>query len=426
VTMAIARSAGAWETAPLSFRKNVAMLRGPQLAAFRQAMTASMGVSDDRGWQHWAGLHGLPLPMYCQHHTPLFLPWHRAYLYLFELTLKEHEPTASMPWWDWTSPQSHDVGLPPAYTEESDADGVDNPLVGSGINRVAREQGGEDSPRRTFREPDDPANLPTEADVEALLELGDFSDFQDQLEQVHDAVHVWVGGTVGEIPFAAYDPIFWAHHVMVDRIWRLWQLRHPTAGVPASLIDQALPPFNLTVRETLSVTALGYDYASFSSRTIVDGLPPEGAEVQPLSLRLELPRGEDVPKISRADLTFYGLDHSTRSYRARIFFDQPDATPGTPTSSPGYAGSFSVLGHGGCFGDEGHCTVRGAVTAFDRRPPHQLVPASRVVICTEPVRRLIADGHEVVTVTVVPTERTAASARRMALSFDQVSLHMYE
>ena len=64
-------------------------------------------------------------------------------------------------------------------------------------------------------------------------------------------------------------PIFFAHHVTVDRIWRLWQLRHPTAGVPASLIDEALPPFNMTVRQTLSVTALGYDYASFSSRTMI-------------------------------------------------------------------------------------------------------------------------------------------------------------
>ena len=88
--------------APISYRKNVPMLRAPQLAALRSAFTASMGVSDDRGWQHWAGIHGLPLPMYCQHHTPLFLAWHRAYLYYFELSLKEFEPTVTLPWWDWT------------------------------------------------------------------------------------------------------------------------------------------------------------------------------------------------------------------------------------------------------------------------------------------------------------------------------------
>jgi hypothetical protein len=37
------------------------------------------------------------------------------------------------------------------------------------------------------------------------------------------------------------------------------------------LNDEALPPFNITVRQTLSVAPLGYDYASFSSRTMVGG-----------------------------------------------------------------------------------------------------------------------------------------------------------
>jgi tyrosinase len=107
--------------------------------------------------------------------------------------------------------------------------------------------------------------------VERVLRLGDFLDFQQQLEQIHDHIHIWVSGTMAEVPFAAYDPIFFAHHAMVDRIWRLWQLRHPTAGVPADLIDEALPPFNITVRQTLSTTTLGYDYASFSSRTTIGG-----------------------------------------------------------------------------------------------------------------------------------------------------------
>jgi len=257
--------------APVSYRKNAAMLRGPQLAAVRNAFAGSMSLADDRGWQYWAGLHGLPLPMYCQHHTPLFLPWHRAYLYYFELTLKEHEPTASLPWWDWTSPQSHQIGLPIAYTDPTGPDGRPNPLVGGPISPLAQQQGGAGAPQVTSRDPDNPRRLPTARDISALLALGDFLDFQQQIEQLHDAVHVWVGGTVAEIPYAAYDPIFFAHHAMIDRLWRLWQLRHPTAGVPADLIDEALPPFNITVRQTLSVSALGYDYASFSSRTVIGG-----------------------------------------------------------------------------------------------------------------------------------------------------------
>ena len=74
---------------------------------------------------------------------------------------------------------------------------------------------------------------------------------------------------MAEIPFAAYDPVFFAHHVMIDRLWRLWQLLRPTAGVPAGLLREALPPFNITVARTIDVNALGYDYASFSSRTLI-------------------------------------------------------------------------------------------------------------------------------------------------------------
>lgn len=256
--------------APLSYRKNVAMLRAPQLKVLRDAYSASMNLSDDRGWQHWAGIHGLPLPMYCKHHTPLFLAWHRAYLYYFELSLKEFEPTVTLPWWDWTSAWSHQVGVPLSYAA-AEADGGPNPLAGGPINEQAQQQGGAGAPGQTSRNPDDPGNLPTAAEINELLDRGDFLDFQQQLESYHDAVHVWAGGTMAEIPFAAYDPLFFAHHTMIDRLWRLWQLRHPTAVVPADLLGEALDPFNITVAQTIDVNALGYDYGSFSSRTIIGG-----------------------------------------------------------------------------------------------------------------------------------------------------------
>ena len=124
-------------------------------------------------------------------------------------------------------------------------------------------------PATTEREPGAPGapSLPSVADVEAVLQLTDFNDFTTQLEGLHNDVHVWTGGHMGQIAYAAFDPVFWAHHCMIDRIWRLWQLRHPGSLPPASLLDQALPPFRMTVRQTLSVTALGYDYAVASSST---------------------------------------------------------------------------------------------------------------------------------------------------------------
>ncbi len=148
-----------------------------------------------------------------------------------------------------------------------------------------------------------------------------------------------------------------------------------------------------------------------------------------LQLDLELPPG-DLP-LARADLTFYGVDHSGPSFAVHVFFDHPDATTDTPrTKENGYVGSFSVFGHGGCFGEEGHCDVRDPVTAFDRRPPHPLVPTTRVLIATDAVRRRTAGGAGSVHVTAVAQVRRSALADPEAaadvLVADQVALHVYQ
>jgi tyrosinase len=109
--------------------------------------------------------------------------------------------------------------------------------------------------------------LPTAIQVQTLLTMGDFIDFQTQLEDIHNGVHVWVGGTMSDIATAAYDPLFWAHHTMIDRLWRVWQLSNPHGGPPASLLGTALPPFQMTVAQTLDASSLGYDYAASTAAT---------------------------------------------------------------------------------------------------------------------------------------------------------------
>jgi tyrosinase len=231
-------------------------MNAAQLASLRQAIAATQAISDDRGYQYWAGIHGLPLPMYCTHNSPLFLAWHRAYLYFFELALRDQVADVVLPWWDWTSDQQ----VPGGYDLQQ-ADGQPNPLSSSPIQPSGREPGG---PDQTVRQPGQPGAplLPDPATVQNIVSLGDFIDFQTQIEDIHNGVHVWVGGTMSDIATAAYDPLFWAHHAMIDRLWRVWQLAHPQVGPPASLLSQALPPFKMTVAETLDTGILGYDYAA--------------------------------------------------------------------------------------------------------------------------------------------------------------------
>jgi tyrosinase len=254
-------------TAPLTalrHRRDIRMLTTQQLADLRNALELAQQINDDRGYQHWAGIHGLPLPISCKHNSPIFLAWHRAYLYFFEKTLQDRVAGVTLPWWDWThQPQ----GIPASYNNPQVV-GQPNPLYDSPIQPSGRRDPQE---QRTWREPGTDGHLATAPELSQVLANTDFITFQSQLEDIHGAVHMWVGGTMSDIAVAAYDPIFWAHHCMIDRAWYLWQLRHPGANPPANQLGRALAPFSLTVRQTLDITHLGYDYAS---RTTATAGPP--------------------------------------------------------------------------------------------------------------------------------------------------------
>jgi len=61
--------------------------------------------------------------------------------------------------------------------------------------------------------------------------------------------------------WAAFDPLFWAQHAMVDRLWRIWQHNRPGAQPDHALLDQpmtyATEP-SLRARDVLDVKQLAY------------------------------------------------------------------------------------------------------------------------------------------------------------------------
>jgi tyrosinase len=140
---------------------------------------------------------------------------------------------------------------------------------------------------------------------------------------------------------------------------------------------------------------------------------------------IDLPERESDDDVVRADLVFYGVDHSGMSYEARVFINAPDAGSDTPREDPHYAGSFCIFGHGGCFGDVGHCDIPiGVPDPFDMRPPHQLVPAAKTVIVTDAFKRLVPPSDESMTVTVIAV--VPGADKHDVLSFDTVRLLTYQ
>lgn len=263
--MSTGTPSGQQPAAPIRFRRSAGQLTSGQLKTLRGGFSRLYEIPDDRGYEYFAGIHGLPMPISCEnaHGTPYFLPWHRAYLYFFERALRDRAPNAGLVWWDWETAPGGSAKLPAPYLRAK-ADGKPNPLYSAKVSKLALEQGRQGGlvvAPKTRREPEGPTGLPSVEEVEDVLERRQFVDFSGALERLHGRVHEWVGGHMSMIPFAAFDPVFWAHHTMCDRIWRLWQLRHPGQNPPGGILDEALPPFRMTVRQTLSVTALGYDYA---------------------------------------------------------------------------------------------------------------------------------------------------------------------
>jgi hypothetical protein len=108
-----------------------------------------------------------------------------------------------------------------------------------------------------------------------------------------------------------------------------------------------------------------------------------------------------------AQLEIIGIDHSQSSYEGRVFLNNPNANQDTSlTLSNGYAGSFHIFGHGGCFGDVGHCVVKGHREPYDFRNPHPLTPATKRVNVTNALRAVTKTDNKI-TITIVPVVNAA-------------------
>jgi tyrosinase len=254
--------------ATVKVRQSISQMSAAEVGRFRKALAGMMERPDNRGYQFFAGWHGVPLEL-CIHHEPLFLPWHRGYLYFFELALQEIDPGVTVPWWDWMS----EPGIPKAFDDKR-AEGKANVLASAPVEPMGvRRQPG--WPKKTRREPGGripgvphPAPPPLDSFYDWLMEASSYEEFQSRCWRLHDNVHLWVGGATGQMAdqnWAAFDPLFWAHHAMVDRLWRIWQHDNPGA-VPDHSLLRAPMTFgkrpSLLVREVLDVKRLGYEYAA--------------------------------------------------------------------------------------------------------------------------------------------------------------------
>jgi hypothetical protein len=159
----------------------------------------------------------------CEHASPYFLPWHRAYLVWFERTIQSlvGDPTWALPYWDYTGEDSGRLAPPPEFSvPERVVDGasVPNPLFVAGRGNPNQGSVGVVL-----------AMTQTHYAVAAPQVGFGGSDRRgvNGMESVemepHNFVHGAIGGLMGSTATAGRDPLFWLHHANIDRLWEVWR-----------------------------------------------------------------------------------------------------------------------------------------------------------------------------------------------------------
>ncbi|XP_018419180.1 PREDICTED: tyrosinase-like [Nanorana parkeri] len=198
------------------------------------------------------------------HESPAFPGWHRLGLLFLErqIQLLTGDENFAIPYFDWRGEKNCSI-CTDDFVGDNDMQGFLSEYshfafwksVCSGYNyEEAYCLGADDQNQmeKLHRKPGvDPVapSLPTFQDVEDVLKWKDFDlppynrmarrSFRNALEgflnpsdgvtlqrNMHNLVHVFLGGTMSEVPISSNDPIFVLHHCFIDKIFEVWIRRH--------------------------------------------------------------------------------------------------------------------------------------------------------------------------------------------------------
>jgi tyrosinase len=96
--------------------------------------------------------------------------------------------------------------------------------------------------------------------IDAVMQATTYTDFATRLENIHNGVHDWVGGTMSDLLTAPADPIFWMHHANIDRLWWEWQQRHKGQNPNVNGVDAILDPWRYDEPQTRDIANFNYQY----------------------------------------------------------------------------------------------------------------------------------------------------------------------
>ena len=263
------------KTPPNVLRKSVAELTPAEVTRLRLAyqklreLTVS-DPNDPRGWMQQAHVHcwmcggnGGDI-----HGSWTFLPWHRAYLYFHERILGKlvNDSSFRLPYWSWDDANYRNL---PLIYRPAKVGSAGNSLYDAKRSDAAVR--GASLPASIFPARQNPMNSANFAAFGGGIDSGGSLEFGP-----HGAIHMWAGtagdpyADMGNLSLAAQDPLFYAHHCNIDRLWaefvRLNPVAHANPTDPEFLtrsfqfFDENKQLVNIKVQDVLDPAALGFSY----------------------------------------------------------------------------------------------------------------------------------------------------------------------
>ncbi|PIA55787.1 hypothetical protein AQUCO_00700245v1 [Aquilegia coerulea] len=286
-------------SSPIRIRSPAHLVDKEYIAKYNKALTImkSLPYEDPRSFLRQAHVHCIFCSgAYNQLHTNfllkihrswLFFPWHRMMLYFHERILGSliGDDTFALPFWNWDNPEG--MFIPDMYMNGSFLDSQRErshlPPQVADINFDYVERG---------LDPEDQieANVAfmyhqmvsgakkTELFMGCPYKSGEegFCDGPGTIELApHNALHTWVGNTqnpeyenLGAFYSAAKDPVFYAHHSNIDRLWDVWRGFRGNSDIndPDWLdsyfyfYDENAQNIRIRIRDVLDTTKLRYAY----------------------------------------------------------------------------------------------------------------------------------------------------------------------
>ncbi|XP_075136781.1 tyrosinase-like [Leptodactylus fuscus] len=198
------------------------------------------------------------------HQGPVFPGWHRLALLFIErqIQLLTGDEDFAIPYYDWRGEKNCSICTNEFFGESNEQGFLDDDSffaswksICSGFDysdAYCQTAGDECQMEKLHRKPGvDPRvkSLPSFQDVEDTLKWRDFDrppynvssqkNFRNALEgflrpsdgitlerNMHNSVHIYLGGTMSQVPISSNDPIFLVHHAFVDKIFEEWLRRY--------------------------------------------------------------------------------------------------------------------------------------------------------------------------------------------------------